>query len=352
MPEGLAPANKGPSAATSNAPGMAAKSPEQPDAIAPRCGRESRSRAQCLRRQSPVGPQRPLKLLPACWLWPLWQLALCLVGANRMGRSPSRRPLNSARSPSTPLPGSAAHLPWLRWSLPSRLPRHQPVCRSGRLPSKLRRRVRASLTPELPPAAAAGTRSGSRPALNPIPRDAGYSHPQGSPLDAARGITNKPCKPTPGNLDALRPGRHRPKGGRAGDADRYHQQALEADPKIRQPRPRRSPRPLRSIRQVPKAASKILWRSAGTGSLNFALGNLYSRQSRWAEAQAGLFQRRDDGRGQSGLSLQSGSLDHLRQSRLAAQYYRQALGAATAVRPPRPPTGRFATAGSPAPNER
>jgi uncharacterized protein HemY len=67
--------------------------------------------------------------------------------------------------------------------------------------------------------------------------------------------------------------------------------------------------------------------------LNFALGNLYSRQGRWAEAQQVYFNAvAAEGDNPDYLFNLAVSLDHLRQARLAAQHYRLALEA-SAKRP-------------------
>jgi len=64
-------------------------------------------------------------------------------------------------------------------------------------------------------------------------------------------------------------------------------------------------------------------------SLHFALGNLYARQGRWSEAQQAYFQayalEPDNADTLFNVAV---SLDHLRQNKLAAQYYRMALNAA------------------------
>lgn len=68
---------------------------------------------------------------------------------------------------------------------------------------------------------------------------------------------------------------------------------------------------------------------AVAGMLHFALGNLYAEQRRWNEAQQAYFQALtgDDGNPDYLYNL-AVSLDHLRQPRLAAQYYEAALAAA------------------------
>lgn len=68
-------------------------------------------------------------------------------------------------------------------------------------------------------------------------------------------------------------------------------------------------------------------------ALHFALGNLYARQRRWSEAQQEYFQayalEPDNADHLFNVAV---SLDHLRQGKLALQYYRMALGAADASR--------------------
>lgn len=61
-------------------------------------------------------------------------------------------------------------------------------------------------------------------------------------------------------------------------------------------------------------------------AVHFALGNLYARQRRWSEAQQAYFQAYAlDPDNADYLFNVAVSLDHLRQSKLAAQYYRMAL---------------------------
>lgn len=70
-----------------------------------------------------------------------------------------------------------------------------------------------------------------------------------------------------------------------------------------------------------------------SATLNFALGNLYSRQNRWPEAQQVYFNAvAAEADNPDYLFNLAVSLDHLRQSRLAAQHYRLALEA-SAKRP-------------------
>jgi tetratricopeptide (TPR) repeat protein len=65
-----------------------------------------------------------------------------------------------------------------------------------------------------------------------------------------------------------------------------------------------------------------------SSALHFALGNLYARQGRWGEAQQAYFQSYAlDPDNPDYLFNIAVSLDHLRQNKLAAQYYRMALNA-------------------------
>ncbi len=65
-------------------------------------------------------------------------------------------------------------------------------------------------------------------------------------------------------------------------------------------------------------------------ALHFALGNVYARQSRWNDAQQAFFKAFSvDPEHPDYVFNLAVSLDHLRQSRLAAQYYQQALTLAT-----------------------
>jgi len=67
--------------------------------------------------------------------------------------------------------------------------------------------------------------------------------------------------------------------------------------------------------------------------LNFALGNLYSTQNRWPEAQAAYFKAYsvDPENADYAFNL-AVSLDHLRQPKLALEYYQRALANATGGR--------------------
>ncbi len=71
---------------------------------------------------------------------------------------------------------------------------------------------------------------------------------------------------------------------------------------------------------------KLLAQNQQSAALHFAVGNLYTEQSRWSEAQQAYFNafRLEPANAQFAFNLAT-SLDHLGQSKLAAQYYQQAL---------------------------
>lgn len=72
---------------------------------------------------------------------------------------------------------------------------------------------------------------------------------------------------------------------------------------------------------------KTLLREQGnSAALHFALGNLYAEQSRWSEAQQAYFNAYSLDSKNADLAFNLAvSLDHLGQSKLAAQHYQQAL---------------------------
>jgi len=71
---------------------------------------------------------------------------------------------------------------------------------------------------------------------------------------------------------------------------------------------------------------QMLTEQPRSAALNYALGNVYADQSRWADAQQAYFNARmlEPSNAQFTYNL-AVSLDHLGQGKLAAQYYQQAL---------------------------
>ena len=156
----------------------------------------------------------------------------------------------------------------------------------------------------------------------------GYTNLQGNSLDQARSDYEQALRNDPNNVDALlglAAIAHRQ--GRAGDAERYQQRALEADP-----RDAGAQAAALSNSNDPQATESrlktLLAAQPESAPLNFALGNLYARQNRWNEAQQFYFNAvAGDTDNPDYLFNLAVSLDQLRQPKLAAQHYRMALEA-------------------------
>ncbi|WIM06974.1 MAG: tetratricopeptide repeat protein [Candidatus Nitricoxidivorans perseverans] len=154
-------------------------------------------------------------------------------------------------------------------------------------------------------------------------------------LITARSDYERVLKEDPRNADALHGmAAIALREGRPDAAEAYYLRAIEADPK--------DAIALAGLiglkgESAPPATEShlknMLADQPGQPSLHFALGNLYARQDRWSEAQQSYFRAvSHDPDHPDYLFNLAISLDQLRQGKLAAQYYRQAL-AATAGRP-------------------
>ncbi|HRH15632.1 MAG TPA: tetratricopeptide repeat protein, partial [Azonexus sp.] len=132
------------------------------------------------------------------------------------------------------------------------------------------------------------TRSHPEPDANV---EAGYASLQGNQFDAARRDYERALKADPNNVDALLAlAAIAQRQGRSADADRYRQRAIDADPRD----PAAQAASLGSSASGDQLANEsrlksLLAAQPESGPLNFALGNLYSRQSRWSEAQQVYF---------------------------------------------------------------
>jgi tetratricopeptide (TPR) repeat protein len=123
---------------------------------------------------------------------------------------------------------------------------------------------------------------------------------------------------------ALRQGRH-------DQAEAYYRQVLESDPQD----PVALAALLNQRGQMDPGATESRLKSLAASqpdlaAPHFSLGNLYARQARWADAQQAYFRaysaEPDNPDILYNLAI---SLEHLRQNKLAAQYYAQAIAAAT-----------------------
>lgn len=159
----------------------------------------------------------------------------------------------------------------------------------------------------------------------------GYASLQHSDLDSARRSFEQALQRDPNNTDvllALAAIAHRQ--NRLVDADALRQRALLANPSDPAVQSAALSGPSAAANpQTTESRLKILLSSQPeSATLNFALGNLYARQSRWAEAQQVYFNAvAADADNPDYLFNLAVSLDHLRQPRLAAQHYRLALEA-------------------------
>jgi Tfp pilus assembly protein PilF len=150
-------------------------------------------------------------------------------------------------------------------------------------------------------------------------------------LDLAQSAWQKILQSDPRNADALHGlaaiAQQRQQADRATD---YYLRAIEADPK--------DALALSALialkgtadpQQTESRLKNLLAEQTDSPFLNFALGNLYAGNARWADAQQAYFKAHvaDPGSPDYLFNL-AVSLDQLRQPRLAAQYYNQALSAA------------------------
>lgn len=160
----------------------------------------------------------------------------------------------------------------------------------------------------------------------------GHAGLQRGDLDQARTDYEHSLRRDPNNTDALlalAAIAHRQ--GRNSDAEQLQQRALVANPN--------DPAAQAAVLGGTPAAADpnttesrlkgLLGTQPESAPLNFALGNLYARQRRWPEAQQAYFNAvAADGDNPDYLFNLAVSLDQVRQPRLAAQHYRQALDAA------------------------
>jgi Tfp pilus assembly protein PilF len=170
----------------------------------------------------------------------------------------------------------------------------------------------------------------SRLKLNPA-LTLGFEALNNGNLGAAQGDYAQVLKAEPKNADALHGmAAIAVREGRYDEAEQYYLRSMEADPKdaIAQAG-------LYGLRgQVDPVSSESRLKSLIASqpdqpSLQFALGNVYAGVGRWSEAQQAFFKAyTGDPDHPDYLFNLAISLDHLRQTKLAAQYYNQALAAA------------------------
>lgn len=162
----------------------------------------------------------------------------------------------------------------------------------------------------------------------------GYEAFQAGNLGGAKAAYERLVLTEPWNRDALHGlAAIAQREGRTGDAEALYARILEADPRDAQ-----AQAGLLGIRAQrgqgdPVAAESriksLLATQPDSAALQFALGNLYARQSRWSDAQQAYFQALSGDAGNPDYLFNLAvSLDQLHQAKLAGQYYTQALAAA------------------------
>ena len=160
----------------------------------------------------------------------------------------------------------------------------------------------------------------------------GHANVQRNELELARRDFEQTLQRDPNNTDALLAlAAIAQRQGRSADAERFNQQALVANPGDGAVQAAAlSGTAAGADPQTTESRLKtLLAAQPESAQLNFALGNLYSRQKRWSEAQQVYFNAvAADADNPDYLFNLAVSLDHLRQNRPAAQHYRLALEAA------------------------
>ena len=185
------------------------------------------------------------------------------------------------------------------------------------------------------PAPAESEISASRAAPQVHPRvGSGYSAYLAGDLATARNDYQQALREEPANRDAmLGLAALDVRGGRLELAEAGYLRLLQADP--RDAHAQAALIALRAGRVDPVAAESrmksMLADNPAAHVLNFTLGNQFAQQGRWAEAQQEFFKalaaEPDNADFAYNLAV---SLDHLRQSKLALEYYKRALTLAKA----------------------
>jgi tetratricopeptide (TPR) repeat protein len=159
--------------------------------------------------------------------------------------------------------------------------------------------------------------------------DAGYQAYMKGDLGASRSAYQQALAEDPANRDAiLGMAALDVRAGRLETAEAAYLRLLQADPRDAQAQAALIS--VRSGRVDPLAAESrvksMLAADPGAHVLNFALGNQLAQQGRWAEAQQEYFKAAAAEPENADFAYNLAvSLDHLRQPRLAREYYSRAI---------------------------
>lgn len=278
---------------------------------------------------------------------PLW-IALGILGVAGLGiggyvayqvlniGNNSLRPSAPSPTPSVAVNQGAAPAPAVPVVLPPSVPSTAAIAPEASLftsppPAPARpARTMPTSEPESPPAETIRlTRSRPEVDNNQL---RGYANIQRNELELARRDYEQALQRDPNNTDALLAlAAIAQRQGRPGDAERLYQRALVANPSdpAVQAATLNGANAGADPQNTESRLKSLLAAQPESAQLNFALGNLYARQQRWAEAQQVYFNAvAADGDNPDYLFNLAISLDHIRQGKLAAQHYRLALEAA------------------------
>ena len=221
-------------------------------------------------------------------------------------------------------PAPAQPAPAARGPRPSAIPSDAPPPPAARPPRA------PALTSATPAPEAAPQLNIARPAPQIHPQvDAAYAAFIAGDLAAARSAYEAALREEPANRDALLGlAATDVRTGRFEAAEAAYLRLLRADP--RDPHAQAGLFGLRSARIDPLAAESrvksLLASDPGAHVLNFALGNQLAQQGRWSEAQQHYFKAHSAEPDQPDFAFNLAvSLDHMRQFKLARQYYARAV---------------------------
>lgn len=246
--------------------------------------------------------------------------------------APVVAPMNAAATPATPLASSAPVIPAANLAAAKATPAGNDDEDAEEAPAKPTQRTRQAPARAEPESDAESLVRVTRAPLKVNPALAkGFDAFNRGDFSTAQADYDRVLKSEPRNIDALHGlAAIATRQGKAEQADWYYQRLLEADPRDAVAMANL----INSKSQIdPVAAeSRLKVLAAEQPELaapHFSLGNLYGKQNRWNEAQQAYFRAYGaDPENADILYNLAISLEHLRQNKLASQYYALALSAA------------------------
>ena len=257
------------------------------------------------------------------------QAETTVADASGAPKSANAAPLPAAPNAIPGLPGSSAATP--PPSAPAAAPAAAPTPRAAPVAPPVetpRPRQRVAEVQPAPVAQRETRVTRNAPEVNPKV-EAGYAAYSGGDLATARSEYEQALRDEPMNRDALLGlAAIDVRGGRYESAEALYLRVLQIEP--RDPQAQAALISLRSGRSDPLATESrvksLLAADPSAHALNFALGNQFAQQNRWAEAQQEYFKaytaEPDNADFAYNLAV---SLDHLRQPRQALDYYQRAI---------------------------